>query len=116
MLMAANAARHLPVRRTRLQHADRYYLTFREMGHNDFIDQGIQKRVLDCEANPDKKDPPAEPQLARAGYESLCEYILDFFDVYLKNPSIGERRSVSGRSTGKSLGGTAPQWITCRRA
>ena len=92
-----------------LRHAERYYLTFHEMGHNDFIDQGIQRRVLECEANPDKKDLRAELEAARAGYESLCEYILDFFDVYLKNPSIEGKKRLREKHGGNKLGGPAPR-------
>ncbi len=108
LLMAANAHAIFQFADA-LQHAERYYLTFREMGHNDFIDQGIQKRVLECEANPDKKDLRAELEAARAGYESLCESILDFFDVYLKDPSIERKRRLREKHGGNKLGGTAPR-------
>ncbi len=108
LLMAANAHAIFQFADA-LQHAERYYLTFREMGHNDFIDQGIQKRVLECEANPDKKELRAELEAARAGYESLCEYILDFFDVYLKNPSIERKKGLREKHGGNKLGGTAPR-------
>ncbi len=107
LLMAANAHAIFQFADA-LVHAERYYLTFHDLDHNDFIDQGIQKRVLECEANPGKEDLRAGLEASRAGYESLCEYILDFFDVYLKNPSIEKKKALRKKYGSNKLGGRAP--------
>jgi pimeloyl-ACP methyl ester carboxylesterase len=107
LLMAANAHAIFQFADA-LVHAERYYLTFRELDHNDFIDQGIQKRVLECEADPGKADLRAGLETSRAGYEALCESILDFFDVYLKNPSIEKKKSLREKYGRNQLGGRAP--------
>jgi pimeloyl-ACP methyl ester carboxylesterase len=92
-----------------LKDADRYYLTFRELDHNDFIDQGIQRRVLECAVNPDKADLRSGLESARGSYEALCAYIRDFFDVYLKNPSAESKKSLLKKYGQNKLGGRAPR-------
>ena len=89
LLMVANAKALFQLADS-LEHAERYYFTLRDQDHNDFIDQGIQRRALENEAKPGDLERRKAIESARAGYESVCAYALDFFDVYLKNPA--ERR------------------------
>ena len=41
-----------------LTDAERYYLTFRDMGHDDFVSQGIQRREFELLAKPDDQTAP----------------------------------------------------------
>lgn len=76
----------------RLEHSDRYYLTFRSMAHNDYISQGIFSRrlaaklsVLRSKSKEDIADAQNELRLAQTGNEELNLSILSFFDAFLKN-------------------------------
>ena len=90
-----------------LRHAERYYFTLSDHDHNDFIDQGIQRRALESEAKPADRDLRLALESARAGYESVCEYALDFFDVYLKNKA-GKHEQLGMRFRTTRFGGDEP--------
>ena len=83
LLMVANAKALFQLADS-LKHAERYYFTLRDQDHNDFIDQGISDRPSKTRRNPAIATRKAL-ESARAGYESVCAYALDFFNVYLKN-------------------------------
>jgi pimeloyl-ACP methyl ester carboxylesterase len=67
--------------------SERDLLTFKDLHHNDFISQGLFKRMLESWSDQAGKDIPRPPTLAgspQASYESLCEYILAFLDTRLR--------------------------------
>ncbi len=90
-----------------LKHAERYYFTLKDHDHNDFIEQGIQRRTLKFEAKPGDRDLESALESARVGYESVCAYALDFFDVYLKNHT-GRRDELITRFQQTEFGGEKP--------
>ena len=90
-----------------LMHADRYYLTFNRLDHNDFISQGIVRRILESCANPEKADLRSSLEMARAGYEAMCECVLAFFDACLKNRTT-DRHTLLEKCRSNPLGGPAP--------
>jgi dienelactone hydrolase len=75
-----------------LQAAERYYLTMRDMDHNDYISQGVISRERLYHLRFGGADQTAEGRakektaLDRAcgGYEALCLYILRFLEAELK--------------------------------
>jgi hypothetical protein len=90
-----------------LKYAERYYLTFREQDHDDFISQGVMGRLLACWAQPDDVRARDKLETVRANYTATCEYILAFFDAYLKADS--HRRDVLIKPYAKhQLGGPKP--------
>jgi acetyl esterase/lipase len=78
----------------RLKYAERYYLTVNKLDHNDFISQGIIRHLLESWAKPDNADVRRELEQARASYTAICEYVLTFFDAYLKGDSSQRARLV----------------------
>jgi pimeloyl-ACP methyl ester carboxylesterase len=90
-----------------LVHADRYYLTFNGLDHNDFISQGIVRRILESRANPERTDLRSSLEMARAGYEAMCECVLEFFDACLKDRTT-DRGALLERYRSNPLGGPAP--------
>jgi pimeloyl-ACP methyl ester carboxylesterase len=84
LLMVANAKALFQLADS-LGRAERYYFTLSGQDHNDFINQGLQRRALEHEAKPGDATLSSTLESARAGYESVCAYALDFFDVYLKS-------------------------------
>jgi pimeloyl-ACP methyl ester carboxylesterase len=106
LLMVANSYAFFELADS-LKSADRLYLTLREHDHNDFIAQGILKRSLLCEAKPEDRDLRSALRTARTGYEAVCTFALDFFNVHLKNQT--ERREHLLKKHGKTtLGGDQP--------
>lgn len=78
----------------RLKDSDRYYLTFQNMEHNDFISQGIFNRRLAEKLSVIKSKKTKENdeiqnglRLAQAGNEELDLSVLNFFNAFLKNDS-----------------------------
>ncbi len=70
----------------RLSSADRWYLTFRELGHNEFIEQG-QLTAADAprRAAPEEREAAlAAQRTAREGYDRVCETARLFLDAQLK--------------------------------
>jgi pimeloyl-ACP methyl ester carboxylesterase len=90
----------------RLKHADRYYLTFADVGHNDFISQGIVRHDLAARASPGDRNLQARRDAARAAYAPICESIVDFFDVHLKQDPGKKGRLL--RYERNRLGGVEP--------
>lgn len=60
----------------KLIHADRHYLSFANIGHNDLISQG----VIACEQGL----PTPDRALVRATYEFICQVTLDFCNEFVK--------------------------------
>jgi pimeloyl-ACP methyl ester carboxylesterase len=85
LLLAANAYGIFALADTR-GGSQRTYLTFRDLGHNDYISQGIIRRLLpkwpeSGEGEPRPTPPPGSPE---ASYEALCGYVLAFLDTHLR--------------------------------
>jgi hypothetical protein len=90
-----------------LKYAERYYLTFRGQGHEEFISQGIMRRLLASWAKPDNAKVREELERVRANYTAICDYILRFFNVYLKADT--SRRDLLIKPYAKNpLGGPGP--------
>jgi hypothetical protein len=106
LLMVANAKALFQLADS-LDRAERYYFTLKDQDHNDFIDQGIKRRALENEAKPGDPKLRSELERAQAGYESVCSFVLDFFDVYLKN-QIGRREELVKRFRDTKFGGDQP--------
>lgn len=78
----------------RLDQAERYYLTIDEVGHNEYISQGIVKAYLASRyglARVDREGQEIAPEEQKRRSEALgqrfqaiCEYILAFLDAHLK--------------------------------
>lgn len=75
-----------------LQGAERYYLTIGDMGHNDYVSQGVigKERLYQLHlgepgrAAADRDRDRAALKSAREGYRALCGYILRFLEAELK--------------------------------
>jgi pimeloyl-ACP methyl ester carboxylesterase len=106
LLMVANAKALFQLADS-LGRAERYYFTLSGQDHNDFIDQGLKRRAVEREAKPGDATLSATVELARAGYESVCAYALDFFDVYLKSQS-GRREELIKKFRETKVGGDWP--------
>jgi pimeloyl-ACP methyl ester carboxylesterase len=90
-----------------LERAERYYFTLRDQNHNDFIDQGLQRRTVESEAKPGDRDLQKALASARAGYESVCSFALNFFDSYLKKQP-GPHDDLVQKFRDTRLGGDQP--------
>ncbi len=102
-----------------LSSARRYYFTIRDLGHNDFIAQGVIGRELrrrlrvphPAQPGPDQPVDEAEEQAGvaavRSGYEALCVYILRFLDAELKGDAAGQE-FLATRYRDTPLAGAAP--------
>ena len=90
-----------------LSEAERYYLTIRDMGHNDFISQGIRQRDVESLAHPDDQARRNERDAARSAYTIVCECVVDFFDAHLKG-DLNKKRALIKKFESNQLGGTAP--------
>lgn len=95
-----------------LVNADRTYLTFRDLGHNDYTSQGIFLAEIAARRAAEESAPEADELAARAsvlrcGYERCCEYQRTFLDAWLK----GDRHAKEVLATlyrNTSLGGAEP--------
>jgi hypothetical protein len=75
-----------------LKNAERYYLTIKDLSHNDYITQGNvhNERLYQLHLGDPKQsaDDRAKEKIAldraREGYQVLCEYILRFLEAELK--------------------------------
>src|SRR5262249_26502291 len=98
-----------------LEHTRRYYLTLKDMGHDDYIAQGgISRDRLHQLHRGDPKQTAqgrAEEQAAlvrvQAGYQALCLYILRFLEAELKGAAAG-RDFLATQYRDTQLGGDEP--------
>jgi pimeloyl-ACP methyl ester carboxylesterase len=91
--------------------SERDYLTFHDLDHNDFISQGIFKRILASWADMvDRKAnsrPSPAPGSTEASYEALCEYVLAFLDAHLRSDP-ARREALDATYRRSPLGGPVP--------
>jgi tetratricopeptide (TPR) repeat protein len=102
-----------------LSAARRYYLTIKDLGHNDFIAQGRIGRDLRYRArlaNLAEKKPASfaddaqektELDAVKVAYEALCVYLLHFLDAELKRDVAG-KASLEKQYRDTKLGDMAP--------
>lgn len=83
-----------------LKNAPRYYLTLKELGHNDFIAQG----VIHQEAAGKEK---AKAVTIRTAYEPLCIYVLHFLNATLKGDE-ASKAFLATQYRDTKLGGKEP--------
>jgi dienelactone hydrolase len=91
-----------------LKYSERLYLTVAEQEHNDFIAQGIVRRQIDSEAKPQDVALRTRLEVARDGYEAVCRYTLEFFDVHLKSQG-AKRNALLTKFSRNKVGGASPQ-------
>jgi pimeloyl-ACP methyl ester carboxylesterase len=91
----------------RLTDAERYYLTVRNIGHNDFISQGTQQREFELLAQPDDRTRRTARDAARSAYTMICDCVVDFFDAHLKG-DLNKKRALIKKFESNPLGGPAP--------
>jgi pimeloyl-ACP methyl ester carboxylesterase len=81
-----------------LHRAERYYITIKGLGHNDYITQGNVHNERLYQLRLGAPDPAAEARAGekaalergRAGYEALCVYILRFLEAELNGGAAGK--------------------------
>jgi pimeloyl-ACP methyl ester carboxylesterase len=81
-----------------LQHARRYYLTLKDMGHDDYIALGgiRRERLYQLHLGDPKQTAQARAKekatlaRVRAGYQALCLYVLRFLEAELKGDAAGK--------------------------
>jgi pimeloyl-ACP methyl ester carboxylesterase len=76
-----------------LHRSRRYYLTVKDLDHNDYISQGgIHKECLDQLHRGDsgQAEKKAALERVRAGYQAVCTYILRFLEAELKGDAAGK--------------------------
>lgn len=78
--------------------AERYYLTIPDLGHNDFISQGIQKKYVLSERNKNMQDAKNNFELALSKYSILCDYIISFLNAHLKEDKESMKNLLSNNS------------------
>jgi hypothetical protein len=94
LLMVANPHAYFQLADS-LSSARRYYLTIKDLDHNDFISQGcighelryklrFESSVQPQKSLPDQADAKTKLDAVKAGYTSLCDYILTFLNAELK--------------------------------
>jgi hypothetical protein len=106
LLMVANAKALFQLADS-LYRAERFYFTLKDQDHNDFVDQGITRRTLEIQATPGDSKLRSELEWAQSGYESVCTYVLDFFDAFLKNQT-GKREALVQKFRDTKFGGDRP--------
>lgn len=98
-----------------LRGAERYYLTLKDMDHNDYISQGcihreqrLQLRLEDAKQSAEAraKDKAALDR-ARAGYSALCGYTVRFLSATLKRDAAG-KEFLAKQYRDTKVGGDAP--------
>ena len=80
-----------------LVHADRTYLTFRDLEHNDYTLQGVLLA----------ENTSTNAEAVRRGFQQCCEYVWLFLDANL-NASEQARRELETLYVGTTLGGDDP--------
>ncbi len=106
LLIAANAHAVFQLADS-LKEADRYYLTFRDLAHSDFVDLGILRRTLDCNAKPDNRELRVARDAALASYEAICQCTLEFLNAHLGKETT-RKNSLFREYELTKLGGVAP--------
>jgi pimeloyl-ACP methyl ester carboxylesterase len=93
-----------------LTDSDRDLLTFKDLHHNDFISQGLFKRMLESWSDAAGKDAPGpnpSPGSPQASYEALCEYVLAFLETRLRgDPS--RQAALDAKYQVNAIGGSLP--------
>jgi hypothetical protein len=100
--------------------AQRYYLTIKDLDHDNFVSQGsmtgeLRHRLRFPTAAGVGAGPPSAEQVkdwtrltaVKAAYESLCTYILHFLDALLKGDAAG-KKFVATQYRDTPLAGAAP--------
>ena len=108
LLLAANAYAIFELADA-LGGSERDYLTFRDLGHNDYISQGMLRRTLASwpVAGEDAPRPTPAPGSPEASYAALCGYVLAFLDTHLRgDPSRQQALDATYRRS--RLGGVLP--------
>jgi hypothetical protein len=90
-----------------LKYCERLYMTLADQNHSDFVSEGIVRYIVNCAAKPDDALLRARLETARAGYDAICTYALEFFNVHLKNRA-PERNALLTKYSQNKLGGAAP--------
>jgi pimeloyl-ACP methyl ester carboxylesterase len=119
LLMVANPHAYFQLADS-LSLARRYYLTIKDLDHNNFVSQSSmmgefrQRLRFATAAGTDVKTPNAEEVKERtrltavkSAYESLCIYILHFLDAELKGDAAG-KKFVATQYRDTPLAGAAP--------
>ena len=119
MLMVANPHAYFELADS-LSLARRYYLTIKDLDHNNFVSQSIlsgelRRRLRSPNSagaggdSPNAEDLKERTRLetVRSAYESLCIYILQFLNAQLKGDAAGEEYLAS-RYRDTPLAGSAP--------
>lgn len=81
----------------RLVNAERYYLTFRDLDHNDYTLQGVWTAEIAARRARNSEQVNAEERAtyaaaARRGFEQCCEYARLFLDAHLKRDAAATTR------------------------
>jgi pimeloyl-ACP methyl ester carboxylesterase len=98
-----------------LQRARRYYLTIKDLDHNDYISQGItakerlyQFHLADPKQTADARaEEKAALEKARAKYQAVCLYVLRFLEAELKADAAG-KDFLAKQYRDTKLGGAEP--------
>lgn len=98
-----------------LHRARRYYLTVKDLDHNDYITQGVtsKERLYQLHLHDPKQtaDARAEDRAAlekaRAKYQAVCLYVLRFLEAELKGDAAG-KEFLAKQYRDTSLGGADP--------
>jgi len=111
LLMAANPHGFFQLADS-LWHARRYYLTIKNLDHNDFISQGVIAKTLrygrqTSNQPADEVQDKASLDAVQVAYEALCIYILRFLDAELKGDAAG-KEFISHQYRDTKLEGAAP--------
>jgi tetratricopeptide (TPR) repeat protein len=72
----------------RMKNINRYYVTIPDIGHNDFISQGINKLYIKAKRS-NSTETEQEYERARAQYQTVCNIILEFLNAHLKGNGDG---------------------------
>lgn len=82
VLVAANPHAHFPLFDA-LTRSDRYYLTLRDLGHNDFISQGVMEHLVQSRHKPGPES-QKKYDAVRHSYDQLCVSIRSFLQAELR--------------------------------
>jgi len=114
ILMVANPHAYFQMADS-LSAARRYYLTIKDLSHNDFIAQGRigrdlrhrAKAAAEKKAAPDADEEKAELEAVGIAYDALCDYILHFLNAELKGDA-ADKQYLEKRYRDTKLGDPTP--------